>query len=212
MHCQDSAVTGAVAMFVDLTGFTPTGTLLTNPDGGCSMRGAVKKVSSPNATNFSPFLFACLQGEANPGVNDWCYMMGLADADPYQIVIAKGTLVGGLQAAAENLTILQRSSSQYAMSDGLWHHLRLDCLVQPCGDVLLRGYSNDLAAHALSNPAAFAWTEIPGFDAGGYVDDVTAINTGSDPLWGGCLGFGAAFSNALNRRVAFDGLEAFREV
>lgn len=208
-----SNVKGAHGKYVDLVGWTPTGSLLSVPDGGGSVRGCMKRVTSPNVTGMSPMLFACAQG-GPPSVNDYAYLLGLLDADPYEIVLAKGPIVGGLVEAEEDLTILARSSAQYSMGDGLWHHLRLDAIVQPNGDVLLQAYANDLVAHPIG--AVPTWVEIPGFPNGapaggyGFVDGVTEIATGSAPLWGGYWGWAFQVDNALNRRGAFDALEALR--
>jgi len=203
----DATVTGAAGKYVDLTGFTPTGGLLSDPDGGGSIRGCVKRVSSPNNTGMSPMLFFCGQG-APVSVNDYAYILGLSDADPYEIVLAKAQLVSGLVPDEENVTILARSASQYAMGDGLWHHLRLDAIVEPNGDVLLKASENDLAAHPVGDTPY--WQNIPGFPSGGVVDDVLQILTGSPPLWGGYAGFAFQVTESLNRRGAFDAIEAYR--
>jgi len=205
----DGTVTGAAGLYVNLSGFVPTGSGLAVPDGGTSVRGAVRRVSSSSNLGFSPFIFACCQGGA-PSVNDEAYMMGLSDADPYEIVIAKGPLLGGLNGSDANFQILERSSAQYTMGDALWHHLRLDAIVQPNGDVLLRGYVNDLTAHAIGTTPT--WEDITGFTSGGYVDDRLNINSGSDPLWGGYAGFAFAVATQINARGAFDALEAYRVV
>ncbi|MEN6368302.1 MAG: hypothetical protein ABFD77_01215 [Thermotogota bacterium] len=204
----DGTVIGAHGKYVDLSGFKPTGTLLSDPDGGGSIRGCVKRVSSPNNTGMSPMLFFCGQGA--PSVNDWIYALGLLDADPYEIVLAKTKIVTGLVEADENMQILARSSSQYAMGDGAWHHLRLDAIVEPNGDVLLKCFENDLNTHPIGTPGGPDWQNIPGFPSAGIVDDVLQILTGSPPLWGGYCGFAFQVQQALNRRGAFDALEAYR--
>jgi len=203
----DGTVTGAHGKYVDLPGFTPTGSLLSAPDGGGSIRGCVKRVSSPNNTGMTPMLFFCGQG-APASVNDYAYILGLLDADPYEIVLAKAQIVSGLVASDENVTILARSSAQYAMGDGLWHHLRLDAIVEPNGDVLLKCFENDLNLHPIGDSPD--WQNIGGFPSGGVVDDVLQILTGTPPLWGGYAGFAFQVSQSLNRRGAFDAIEAFR--
>jgi hypothetical protein len=206
-NCLDGTITGASGLYVNLTGFTPTGSGLAVPDGGASARCAVKRVTSPNNLGFSPFVFACCQG-GPPSVNDNAYMLGLSNADPYEIMIAKGPIISGLNGDDSNITILERSSAQYSMGDGLWHHVRLDAIVQPNGDVLLRGYENDLALHAIGTTPS--WAEITGFTPGGFIDDRLHINSGSAPLWGGWVGFAFQVSQTLNARGAFDGFEAYR--
>jgi hypothetical protein len=139
-------------------------------------------------------------------VNDYAYMLGLLDQDPYEIVLAKATIVAGLVEEATAVRILRRSSAQYNIGDGLWHHLRLDCIVQPSGDVLLQCYESDLSTYPLSG--APSWQSIDGMTD--FVDDALQINTGSPPLWGGCWGYAFAVANAINRRGAFDALEVYR--
>ena len=143
-------------------------------------------------------------------VNDYCYALGLSDADPYEIVLAKVQLVSGLVADLDNVTILARSSSQYAMGDGLWHHIRLDAIVQPNGDVLLKCFENNLNTHPIGSGGGPDWQTIPGFPVNGIVDDVLQILSGSPPLWGGYVGFAFQVSLSINRRGAFDALEVYR--
>ena len=204
----DSTVTGAHGKYVDLTGFTPTGSDLVTPDGGGSIRGAIRRVASTNNTGMTPMLFFCAQG-GPPNVNDQAYMLGLLDADPYKIVLAKGQIIGGIIEAIEETKILAVGSQQYSMGDGLWHHLRMDPIVQPNGDVLIKVYESDLASRQVDNPD---WQPVSGFDPDGYIDDVLEITSGSAPLWGGYAGYAFAVNEALNRRGAFDAIQAFRAV
>ncbi len=200
----DATVTGAHGKYVDLSGFTPTGSGPAVADGGGSVRGAVKRVASTNNTGFSPFLFFAAQGSP-PSVNDEAYMLGLLDADPYEIVLAKGLIVGGIVEGDDDLTILARSSAQYNISDDLYHHLRLDVIVEPNGDVLLKVFENDLTVNPITAPS---WSSITGISD--YIDDLLQINSGSAPLLGGYCGFAMAVAESLNRRSAFDGIEAYR--
>ena len=204
----DSTVTGAQGMYLDLTNFTPTGSGPSVADGSCSIRGCVKRVSSPNNTGFSPMLFLCAQGSP-PSVSDNAYIIGLSDADPYEIVLAKGPINAGLVTDDVNLTILETSSSQYSMSDDLWHHVRLDAIVQPTGDVLLRGYVNSLSLQPIGTTPS--WTAITGWTSTGYVDDKLQINTGSAPLLGGYAGYAFQVAQSLNRRGAVDAIEVYRK-
>lgn len=197
-------VIGAHGKFVDLTGFTPTGSGPAVADGGGSVRGAIKRVASTNNTGFTPMLFFAAQG-GPPSVNDQAYMLGLLDADPYEIALAKGPIVGGIVEGGDDLTILRRSSAQFNMSDDLYHHLRLDVIVEPNGDVLLKAFASDLLVNPITAPV---WTSIAGISD--FIDDLLQVNSGSAPLLGGYCGFAMAISNALNRRAAFDGIEAYR--
>lgn len=196
------AAKGAHGMYVVLPGFDPTGDGLPPPSGGGIVRGAVKRVASPGATGMSPLLFFAAQGTS---VNDRAYLLGLSDADPYEIVLAKAPIVAGLVEADTNVTILRRSSAQYNLGDNLWHHLELQCIVEPNGDVLLKAQRSDLALHSIMAPS---FAPIPGMDD--FVDDNLYVNTGSAPLWGGRVGFAFAVNDQINRRGAFDGLQAYR--
>lgn len=198
---------GAAGKLVALTGFRPTGTGVSVADGGCSIRGCVKRSPSPGATGMSPMLVACAQGGASPTVNDYAYLLGLSDSDPYAIVLAKAPIVSGLVSSDTNVTILRTSSAQYVIGDDQWHHLRLDVVVQPNGDVLLQVFSNDLTSNPLGS--APSWTAIAGMAE--YIDDVLRVATGTAPLWGGCLGFAFAVDGSVARRGAFAALEAYRQ-
>lgn len=203
----DATVTGAHGWFVNLTGFAPTGSGPSVADGGASIRGCVKRLSSPNSIGMSPFLFACLQGGASPTVNDWAYMLGLSDASPYEIVLAKAPIVSGLRADDDNVTILRQSSDQYNIGDGLWHHLRLDAIVQNNGDVVLSCWENNLTNKPIGEDPV--WSSIAGMSD--FIDDPAQIQTGSAPLWGGCLGYAFAVHETLNARGAFDAFQAERQ-
>jgi hypothetical protein len=201
-----SDAVGAHGKYVDLSGFNPTGGGLTPPAGGGVITGAVKRVGSPGNTGMTPMLFFCLQGTPPPSVSDFAYIIGLSDADPYHIVLAKGPLVGGLVDDADDVTILRSSSSQYSMGDDLWHHLRLDAIVEPNGDVLLKVFSNDLVGHPIG--VAPAWTAITGM--ADYIDDALEIASESAPLWGGCAGFAFATNGQVGRRGAVDAVTVER--
>lgn len=203
----DGTVTGAHGKYVDLSGFTPTGSGPAVPDGGGSIRGCVKRVPGSNNTGFTPLLFFCAQGSP-PSVNDEAYMLGLLDADPYEITLAKGLIIGGIVEDVESIAILASSSAQYNIGDDQWHHLRMDCLVEPNGDVLIKCYENDLSSQPIGDTPS--WQNIDGFNPDGFIDDRLRIASGSDPLLGGYCGFAFAFSEALNRRAAFDAIEAYR--
>jgi len=201
-----STVTGAHGKFVDLSGFTPTGSGPTLADGGGIVRGAIKRVASPNNTGMTPLLFFCAQG-GPPSVNDNAYMLGLSDADPYKIVLAKGMIAGGIIEDDEDLKVLVSSSAEYSMGDGLWHHLTMEVIVQPTGDVLIKCKESNLALHTIHSPD---WQNIAGFPGDGFIDDALDIASGTAPLWGGYVGFAFCINEALNRRGAFDALQAER--
>ena len=193
-----AVATGAHGMYVALDGFIPT-------SGGGIVRGAVKRVASGGNTGFSPFLFFCCQGATAPSVNDTAYLLGLSDADPYEIVLAKGPILAGLVESATEVKFLARSTSQYSIGDGLWHHLQLEVICQPNGDVKLVAKANDLAVHEVTAPV---WEAIPGLSD--VVDDCLDVETGSDPLIGGYAGWAFALAGQVNRRAAFDAIQALR--
>ena len=201
----DNDVAGAHGKYVDLTDFNPTGSGPTVADGGGSVRGAIKRVGSPGNTGMTPMLFFCCQDNP-PSVNSVAYILGLSDSDPYEITLVKGIISSGIVVADENVTILRSSSQQYSMGDDLWHHLRMDAIVQPNGDVLLQVFANDLVAHPLGSTPD--WQPIQGM--ADYIDDVVQINSGSAPYLGGFVGYAFAVSNALNRRGAFKAIQAYR--
>lgn len=203
----NATVSGAHGWLVDLTGYNPTGSGPSIADGGGSIRGCVKRVESPNATGMSPFLFSCVQGGSSPTVNDYAYLLGLSDNTPYQIVLAKAPIVSGLRVDEENVSILRSSSAQFNIGDGLWHHLRLDAIVQTNGDVLLQCFSNDLTTRPVGTTPS--WQPITGMDD--FIDDLNQINTGTPPLLGGSHGFAFAVHESLNRRGAFDAIQLERQ-
>jgi len=201
----DSDVVGAHGKYVDRPGFTPTGSGPATADGGGVIAGVLKRYASSNNTGFTPMLFFALQGSP-PTVNDMAYMIALSNEDPYRIVLAKGVLAAGVPGDGEDMTVLRQSSEQFSMGDDLYHHVRLECIVQPNADVKLVVEGNDLTAHPLGT--APDWQPILGMDD--FIDDRLQIATGSAPLLGGYCGFAFAVNRALNRRGAFDGIEAYR--
>lgn len=188
---------GAVGLFASQVGFAPT-------TSGGTVRGAIQRGVSAGVSNFSPFLYLALQG---PDVTDTCYMLGLADGDPHHIVLKKGALSSGMDDLAPDPDVngvLLRSTAAY--TPGTWLHLRLDCIVQGTGDVLLQCYANDLATNPVTAPV---WVVIPGMEGDqfpsitGFIDDALQVNTGSAPLVGGRMGFAMQTADA-QRRAFFD--------
>jgi hypothetical protein len=194
-HSLDGTSTGAVGKSCGLSGYAPT-------SAGGSVRGALKRLSSTANTGFSPFLFGCAAGTS---VNDSAYLLGLKDSDPYKIVLAKATIISGVDEDNTVVKILRESSDEYQISDDLWHQIRLDAIVQDNGDVLLKVYESDISSYAVTSPS---WTAIAGM--ADYIDDALQINTGSDPLGGGHWGFCFSVKEAINRRAAFDAIEVYR--
>lgn len=189
---------GAVGLFANQVNFAPMAK-------GASVRGAVKRLPSGGPTGFSPFLYVGQQGAS---VNDSGYLLGLADGDPYHIVLKKGVLstgVADLAPAPASNGVLLRSTATYAQDT--WHHLRLDMIVNLNGDVLLQCFENDLASNPLGG--APVWTAIAGMEE--FVDDTLQINSGSAPFTSGRGGFGFHTTD-VTRRAAFDHVELFRQL
>jgi hypothetical protein len=170
----------------------------TNPSGG-SIRGAVKRAVSAGPLGFSPFLFIGLQGSAG---SDQGYLLGLSDNDPHSIMLRKGSPAGGLDPAGTG--ILRVGASTFVPDT--WVHLRLDMIVNPNGDVVLKVFQNNLAANPVTAPV---WTTVSGMSD--FIDDALAVNSGSAPLVGGRVGFGFQTAD-LQRRGFFDHLQALRQL
>ena len=185
---------GAVALAVNQQDFTPLGR-------GGSVRGCLQRGPSGGPTGFSTFLYV---GQQGPSVNDRGYLLGLADEDPHRIVLRKGALKDGVP-SGQAADILLVSSESFLL--GTWHHLRLDAITNPNGDVVLATFQNDLTQHPLGTPPA--WTSIPGMPV--FIDDPLGIRSGSPGLVSGRAGFGFA-TREITRRAYVDHLEILRQV
>lgn len=189
---------GAVGLFANQVNFAPMAK-------GASIRGAIKRLPSGGPTGFSPFLFAGHQGTS---VNDAGYLLGLADGDPYHLVLKKGTMADGVPDLAPvpaSNGVLLRSAATF--NPDTWHHLRLDMIVNLNGDVLLQVFENDLDANPLGG--APVWVAVPGMEQ--FIDDALQINSGSPAFTSGRGGFGF-HSEDVTRRAAFDHVEVFRQL
>jgi hypothetical protein len=105
------------------------------------------------------------------------YMLGLSNDIPYKIVLRKGLLISGLDPASSD--VLRQSNESYSDLT-LWHHLRLEVLVNPHGEVRVNAFKNDLTLNAVSAPV---WEAIDGMD--GFIDDSLSVLTGTPPLTSG---------------------------
>jgi hypothetical protein len=189
--------TGAAGRYTLIGNFSPMAS------GGASI-GAVKRLPSAQATGFSPFLYLLARGH---DVNDEAYLLGLEDADPYRIVLRKGQIISGVPAAVDG-EYLRRSSQQYQLADGLWHHLAIEATEQANGEIYLNCWESDLLVHPVTAPS---WQPIAGMSQ--YIDDAGGINSGSLPYsGGGYAGFGFAIQEAIGVRAAFDHLQFRRQV
>ena len=187
------ATTGVVAKFCNLTNFAPTAS-------GGSIRGAMKRAPSGGSTNFSAFLFGCLQSNADTAK---AYMVGLSDDEPGYISLVKGRLVDGIPSGPPGtLGILARSAETFI--NDTWVHLRLDVIVNPSGDTVLNVYRSDLLLHPVTSPS---WVLVPGMS---FVDDSIGVNTGSPPFAAGRWGWGFS-SKDISRRAQVDSIELLRQ-
>jgi hypothetical protein len=195
---------GAAGLFTNQAGFAPTAALK-----GGSIRGAIKRGLSAGDANFAPFFFIQCQGTS---VNDHAYLLGLTDEEPARIILAKVPIVGGLPAnpVVGQDGVLALSTTTFNKDTFL--HLRLDCIVNANGDVLLQAFQNaDLVTNPVTAPV---WTTIAGLS--NFVDDQLGVNSGDagvtagfeQPFTSGRMGFGF-FSKDISRRGVFDHIEAF---
>lgn len=162
---------------------------------GGQITAAIKRAISPGNTGWAPYLFIGAQGNS---VNDYGYLLGLEDNEPYRIVLRKSTLFTGIPAADESNS-LRQSSDSFQLATDIWHHLRLDMIVNLNGDVVLKVLQNDLDAHPLGS--APDWQPITGM--ADFIDDALGINSGSQPYINGRLGFGVQVADST-RRGYFD--------
>lgn len=174
----NSKVTGAKAagLYYNAAGFAPLRDDESNATGG-SVCGALQRGRSVSAVGFSVGLFINLQSTTE---NDKAYILGLSDDDPSAIVLAKVAPITGLD--AEATTTLRVSSETFTWET--WLQLRLDAIVNPNGDVVLKCLQNDLDINPVTSPN---WEAIPGM--ADFIDDALGINSGSDPMAGGYGGW-----------------------
>lgn len=198
----NSQVSDAVAcgLYYNAAIFSPMKNDAGNPTGG-SVRAAIKRGVSTTSTNYAAGIFLCLQGGSAPSESDTGYILGLADNDPSEIVLAKVAPNAGLDPTAA--TALRVSSATYTWDT--WLQLRLDAIVNPNGDTVLKCFQNDLDTNAVTAPV---WAAITGMND--FVDDGLGINSGSNPLAGGWAGF-YFYSNQSESRGFFDSFEVHRQ-
>ena len=210
-----SPVVGSVAYYSNQPNFVPVAK-------GGSISACLRRGAGTAKTGFSPFIFIGLQDAPSPSVlTSSAYILGLSDGDPYYITLVKGVIgVGVPDVVAPNPTVngvLSRSTLPYTHTSqdrvagpataGLWHHLRLDMIVNT-GDVLLKVFENDLTANPIGTTPV--WTTPPGFAAGGFIDDALTIATGTLPFTSGFMGYGFE-SDASNRLSYIDQWAAARQ-
>lgn len=194
------AAAAAVGLYYNAANFNPLRDDAANPTGG-SVRGALKRGQSPSPTGYSIGLFIGLQGGSAPTESDTGYFLGLADNDPAEIVLAKVSPSVGLDPTAT--TALRVSSTTYLWDT--WLDLRLDAIVNPNGDVVLKCFQSDLDTYPVTSPN---WQPIGGMDD--FIDDALGINSGSNPLAGGWGGWSFR-AEQVNARGYIDHFEFHRQ-
>ena len=167
----------AVGFYYSATNFSPLRDDANNAT-GCSVRAALKRGPASNPLGFSVALFACLQAASETAYG---YLLGLSNNDPHRVILAKTTPVAGINPLA-TATILATSSGTFLIDT--WHHLKLDVIVNPNGDTVLKCFSSDLGAYAVNGPS---WQPITGMSD--VIDDALGITSSSNPLAGGYAGY-----------------------
>lgn len=194
---NSSTSSSSGAMASKYIGFAPLPVF----DKGSIFTAAMVRYASVGSTGYSVGMFTCLGSDQTAvNANDSAYLLGLQDADPCHIVLAKGPVSAGIpDGDAGDLIggtkILRKSVD--VVSLGEWVHLKLSATVQANGDVHLEVWkSTELD---LTNPPV--WVAIDGMDL--FTDDVTKVNSGTDPLTEGPPGR-FWYQNQPNRAGAVD--------
>ena len=185
---------GASALFNNGANFNPIS------GKGARVSGAmIRRPAAASFTGWSCFLFAGLQSDS---LQADCYMLGLLDANPANIVLRKGSISEGLQTAVVGENGVLAVSNDTFFEDN-WIHLRLDVVVNVNNDVRLFVKRNDLAVNDVDEPV---WEDVPGMAP--VFQDSFGIQT--DPgLVGGFVGFGYE-QRELGRTAFFDHIECAR--
>lgn len=205
--------TGAAGLITNQADFAPITPGAGGPPvsiGGGSVRGAIKRGTSTISTGFAPMFWIGLQsGGPTPSVNDNAYVIGLEDSNPHRVVVRKGRIIDGVPAASPTNSLMR--SIETELINTYWH-LRLDMIVNPSGDVVLRVYKNDLSANDVTAPV---WEELEmdGANDGvnGFIDDVLGAASGSVPYDQGWIGF-AMKNEGQTKRSYWDHIEVLRQV
>lgn len=164
---------GVLALRTDLAGFTPI----------AAAKSAQITIALRAIAGAQVFAFAGLQGAGQ--IDRVGYQLGL---DPYGfLTLSKGLLTDDINAPAK---ILRHSSAPYA--PGSWVHCRLDVVI----NTNVSGTEGDVIVHAWTSSSGNVFAPAWERTLLGYVDDVLAAGTGSKPLRGGYVGYGAKFTAA----------------
>ena len=193
-HALTTATGVAGYYYSGLSAFNP---IATNKGG--SIRAALRRYAA--GTKYAP-LIGLIAGTDLAAAK--AYIIGLSDTDPYQYVLRKGLVAGGLDPSGDDVL---RTSDETFSANTLWHHLRLDVIVNPQGDVVLNVYANDLSVNAVTAPS---WSSISGMDS--FTDDGNGILTGTLPLTSGFRAFMGHFNDGEAGKVSLiDHVEVYRQ-
>lgn len=166
-----NGVSGVHCIRADQANFNP----IPGSEGGQITGALLRMVGDP--ASMSTFLFFQAQND-DVDAGD-AYLLGLSAGDPGNIVLRKGTLVGGVpEDVLGSSGILRKSTDTVALNE--WIHLRLDVISNPSGDVVLAVWQNDLTVNPVTAPV---WEAVAGMDD--YTDDVLGVNSGSPGLSAG---------------------------
>lgn len=192
---------GVAGKYCALANFTPIGG---GSNKGGSVRAAIKRYTAKDG--FFPF-FGLIKG-TDPAEDG--YFLGLTEgASSYYIALKKGSPASGLD--SNESRILRVSSVPYTESGdaaAAWHHLRLDVLVNPSGDVIIDVYRNTLTSpYGVTNPS---WQAIAGMSQ--FVDDSIGILSDETPYLNSFYAMFGHYTAASQGAVSlFDHIEVIRQ-
>lgn len=156
-------------------------------------------------------LFAQLQGTTVAGT---CYMLGLAEEEPSRLVLRKGQLSNGLdEFLLDPMGTGVLAVAANAIAEDEYVHVFFGVNVQPQDDVLLVVKQSDLSLNPTDAPD---FQPVPGMDSVdpgtgiAFVDDALGLNTGTQPLLDGRVGW-AFVSRGLGARAAIDEIQLARQ-
>lgn len=185
---------GVVALYFNGASFVPTAK-------GADLSAAIYK-GGAGGSLFSAYIFVCLNGTSS---TNSAYILGLSDTEPAHLELRKGSLATGLPDQAPGTNgVLRRSTATFAL--GTWLHVRLECVLEPTGDIVCNVYKSDLTANVVTSPV---WVAVPGMAP--VTDDFLQVNTGSAPIAGGRMGIGTTMAEG-NRIAAFDQIAPARQL
>jgi len=199
------STTGAGGKYCDLADFKP----IVGAKKGGSVSVAMKRLTS--GITYAPFIGLLKGTDPATAIG---YYLGLTQETSYKIGLFKGTPATGLSASAANLLPGRSSTATYTdVGDtaAAWHHLRLDVLSNPHGEVVLNVYKNNLDAVTGNPVTAPVWEAIPGISQ--FIDDPLGFWSGSAPHEDGFyVVYGMYTNNGAGEACAFDHVVVQRQI